>query len=199
MKIEYPSRVFTEEEVKNMWNESWGDSYPYVLRGERGSVNKYTTDNVLNYVAYETDGEHKGKIVGICGWVDYGDWVAIGGLRVYGGINPKTGKPRQANYRNQKVSTTLLDKLLNKIGSKPTIVAVNNKNISEAWDSAFERRGFVRAPSNNVVSIIPNEVLDYHRNKYGQKWFVLQSTAMAKAWNIVKSIDERMVIFFMED
>ena len=182
MKIEYPSRVFTEEEVKNMWNENWGDSYPYVLRGER-DFNKYSTNNPLYFIALDEN-----KIVGACGWVDNNIFYATAGTRV------------ARDYRNKKIGVNLLKKRLDKIGNKPIVAGANNKNIGgNIWINHWEKSGWIANPNDSQVANLPKEVVDYHRKKYGNKFLVYQPTAMTKAWNIVKSIDENMVMFFMED
>tara|TARA_R110002020_G_scaffold106867_9_gene248490 strand:+ start:2681 stop:3250 length:570 start_codon:yes stop_codon:yes gene_type:complete len=189
MKIEYPSQVFTEEEVKNMWNESWGDSYPYVLRGERGYANKYSTNNPLFFIALDGD-----TIVGASGWVDNDTFYTASGTRV--------ARPyrKGGEMKTQEIASTLLTKRLNKIGNKPIVTGLSNKNLpTGVWSKHFEKTGWVANPNDTQVSNLPKEVVDYHRKKYGDNFLVYQPTAMAKAWNIVKSIDERMMIFFMED
>tara|TARA_R110000751_G_scaffold195828_3_gene301210 strand:+ start:393 stop:962 length:570 start_codon:yes stop_codon:yes gene_type:complete len=189
MKIEYPSQVFTEEDVKELWNESWGDNYPYVLRGERGYANKYSTTNPLFFIALDED-----KIVGACGWVDNGTFYVTAGTRVARAYR------KGGEMKTEGIATILLKKRLDKIGNKPIVAGADNKNIEgNIWIKHWEKSGWVSNPTDSQVENLPKEVVDYHRKEYKNNFLVYQPNAMNKAWNIIKEIDENMVMFFMED
>ena len=185
--IKYPDRVYSEEEVNRMWNKNWGDTdEPYINRADRGYVNRYSHDPL--YLIALSD-EEKGDvdvIVGYAGWKDNDSFLVTAGVRVL------------ERYRDRRISVELNRKRLEKIGNKPILAGLNNRNLpAGVWRQHWERSGWIGNPTDEQLASIPQDVMDYHKKKYGDAFLLYLPSAMAKAWNVVKA--DSFLFYLMED
>jgi len=183
--ITYPTKIYSEKEIVKKWNDSSTEEETHVMkpRAEK-NVNKYSKNNVKYKVAMDDD-----KIVGYYSWVDYGSWIQIAGVRVREG------------YNGEGIASNMVSKLTNEVvNNTPSIVSVNTKSFDlEIWLSSWEKRGWIRAPKNEEIVGIPEEVLEYTRNRFKNYWLAYQPNSMNKSWNIIKAISEEEALIFMEN
>ena len=179
MGIIYPSDIFRENEVMEMWNRVVDkDGEPteeYIPREERGHLISHGREPPLYLIALDGD-----KIVGYAGWIDKGKYNVGGGIRV------------REDYRGKKISSALTDNRQEKMKDKPAIESVNTKSMDRAvFISKWKRRGWLINPeSHEVPTEIPENVVEDFRKKAGTNWAVYNPTMMAKAWNIICKFTE---------
>tara|TARA_R110000823_G_scaffold13572_9_gene44987 strand:+ start:9092 stop:9640 length:549 start_codon:yes stop_codon:yes gene_type:complete len=181
--VTYTNKIYSDTQIVKAWNTSnKDDEYLMVTRGQK-NVSKYSITNIKYKVAMDEN-----KIVGYYSWVDHGNWIHIGGVRVREG------------YQGQGIASNMISKLTQIINKKPTLVVINTKNMKiQIWVNTWINRGWVQAPNNEDIEGIPDEVLDYTRDRSKNNWLVYQPNVMNKAWNIIKNISEEEAIIFMEE
>jgi len=181
--ITYPSKIYTETELLDLWNSFWSEVNPKVPRKDRPFVSPLSKDNPKYLIALDGD-----KIVGYSGWVNKPTYNVLAGSNVI------------SEYRNQRISSNLIDKRMQLINDKPIIVSINNKNLPEGqWMAAFERRGWIKNPTDEEIPEgLPIEAVESERKRIGgEKLLVWNPNSMNKAWNVVKAISDLEANMFM--
>lgn len=187
MAITYPSRVYREIEVADMWNNVVGkDGRPveeYIPRAKRGHLISHTREPPLYMIALDGD-----KIVGYAGWIDKGNYNVGGGIRV------------REDYRGKKVSSVLTDKRQTKMNDKPAIEMVNTQTMDrQVFISKWKRRGWIISPSpEEVPEEIPQDVFLDFKKKAGANFAIFNPSVMAKAWNTLCKFTEEDAELFLE-
>jgi hypothetical protein len=160
-----------------MWNEDNPD-YPRILRRVNPNVNVYSRDPYF-FAAFEKGTD---KIVGYTGWTAHSGFVVLAGTRV-------TKRP---GFRETYIASRLIDKRQGKLSNSNVIVGFNNNTLPEgAWVGAFERRGYKMNPENSEIQGIPQDVVDYFRERFGDMWGVYMPNTMTKSWAILKPFTEK--------
>lgn len=191
--ITYPSKIYTEAEMLELWNSQWGESreenWQKIYsqnknpRKTRPTLSPYSVDNVKYLIAFDGD-----IIVGYSGWSEKNSYVVLAGSTI------------ATPYRGERISSNLIDKRMQLIKDKPILVSINNKTIPDSgWMSAFERRGWIKNPTDEEVPQgLPMEAVESERKRIGgDKILVWNPNSMNKAWNILKSLTESEAISFM--
>lgn len=191
--ITYPSKIYTETEMLELWNSQWGESREenwqkiYAQnkqpRKTRPTLSPYSVDNVKYLIALDGD-----MIVGYSGWSEKKSYVVLAGSTV------------ATPYRKKRISSNLIDKRMQLIKDKPILVSINNKTIpNDGWIAAFQRRGWIKNPTDEEIPEgLPMEVVENERKRIGgDKILVWNPNSMNKAWNILKSLTESEAISFM--
>tara|TARA_R110000744_G_scaffold210014_2_gene329076 strand:+ start:3391 stop:3933 length:543 start_codon:yes stop_codon:yes gene_type:complete len=180
MNITYPSNLYREEEVLNMWKETYGETK--LPRSQR-PVSKYSINDTLHLIALDGD-----KIAGYTGWADNGSYSFTAGIYVH------------ETYKKKNIANRLMASRLKKIGNKPIVASfAENYNENSRWVQAWKRRGWIPNPSDDEIpNGIPQEVIDYEKGR--PKLFAVYSpNAINKAWNILKPYSDTELLVFMEN
>ena len=181
--IKYPSKIYTETEMLDLWNSFWSEVSPKSPRKDRPNLGPLSKDNPKYLIALDGD-----KIVGYSGWVNKPTYNVLAGSTVI------------PEYRNQRISSNLIDKRMQLINDKPIIVSINNKNLPEGqWMAAFERRGWIKNPTDEEIPEgLPIEAVESERKRIGgEKLLVWNPNSMNKAWNVVKAMSDLEANMFM--
>lgn len=191
--ITYPSKIYTEAEMLELWNSQWGESreenWQKIYsqnknpRKTRPTLSPYSVDNVKYLIAFDGD-----IIVGYSGWSEKNSYVVLAGSTI------------ATPYRGERISSNLIDKRMQLIKDKPILVSINNKTIpNSGWISAFQRRGWIKNPTDEEVPQgLPIEIVENERKRIGgDKILVWNPNSMNKAWSILKSLTESEAISFM--
>lgn len=191
--ITYPSKIYTEAEMLELWNSQWGESreenwqkiYAKNKKPRKTYPNfsPYSVDNVKYLIAFDGD-----IIVGYSGWSEKKSYVVLAGSTI------------ASPYRKKRIASNLIDKRMQLIKDKPILVSINNKTIpNNGWISAFQRRGWIKNPTDEEVPQgLPMEAVESERKRIGgNKILVWNPNSMNKAWSILKSLTESEAISFM--
>lgn len=191
--ITYPNKIYTETEMLDLWNSQWGESREenwqkiYVQnkkpRKTYPNFSPYSVDNVKYLIAFDGD-----IIVGYSGWSEKKSYVVLAGSTI------------ASPYRKKRIASNLIDKRMQLIKDKPILVSINNKTIpNDGWISAFQRRGWIKNPTDEEVPQgLPIEIVENERKRIGgNKILVWNPNSMNKAWSILKSLTESEAISFM--
>ena len=182
--ITYPKTLISEDELLRLLKEyhgdgvKWGKPNGFNKRSVWGG-NKYSITNPRFYLAY--DGETP---VGYGGFEDNGNFIVSAGVSVHKDYREKGISEKLGVKRNDKYDAV----------NKPALVGMNNKVMPvETWKGSWARTGCLDSPEDSelneeTLKAIPKEVLDYHKQTYGDVWMVypVGSKPMAKAWRILK-------------
>ena len=155
--IDYPTTVFSEEEIVRYYNESNPDN-PREPRLTNPNVNPYSNNGVY-LTAWDGN-----RMVGYSGWqIQFGEgkeFFVLAGARVH------------PDYQGKKIATRLQDDKMEKVGSKPGIGLLNNKTMPEGtWTDAMRRRNWFTVPEDiePYTKYIPKEVILAHQRLAKEK------------------------------
>ena len=175
MAIFIPNTLYSESDLFKVWNGYWsktnktGFPYEYVLRKNNERIlTPLSTINPLFWIAFDNE-----KPVGYCGLEDNGSFFATAGVVVI------------PEYQGKKISSELMKKRLAKVGSKPILAGINNKNLpAETWKNSWKRRGYRDIDLNNLPKGIPYNVAKEQVDAKGQENVLVYSKD-----NILKAKD----------
>ena len=162
-RIDYPTTVFSEEEIVKYWNESNPDN-ERIARLTNPRVNPYSNDG-LYLTAW-----HKNRIVGYSGWqTHFGEdkeFFVLAGARVHPDYR------RGGKMGEEGIGSRLQDDKMEKLASKPGIGLLNNETLPEGtWQESMQRRFWFVLPQNieRFTKYIPEEVLKAHQRLAKEK------------------------------
>ena len=178
--ITFPARLFSEDEIVEVWNESNSDNPRPPRRTNPAGLNPFTFDG--DYItAWDNN-----RIIGYSGFEDHGTWWALSGARVHpdyanGGSKGFTG-----------IGSRLQKAKMSKMGRKAGIGLLNNKSLGgNNWADSFSRKFWDINPEDveKYYEHIPKKVVDFHKTsaeEKGSQWVIYIPTSMAQAWNQVE-------------
>ena len=156
-EIDYPTTVFSEEEIVKYWNESNPDN-PRISRLTNPRVNPYSNDGLF-LTAW-----HRNKIVAYSGWqIHFGEgkeFFVLAGARVHPDYR------RDGKMGEKSIASTLQNNKMEKLATKVGIGLLNNATLPEGtWQEAMQRRRWFVLPQNieKYTQYIPEEVLLAHQ------------------------------------
>ena len=175
--ITFPARLFSEDEIVEVWTESNPDNPRPARRTNPVGLNPFTFDG-----DYLTAWDNN-RIIGYSGFEDHGKWWALAGARVHpdyanGGKKGFTG-----------IGAKLQKMKMSKMGHKAAIGLLNNKSLGgKNWADSFGRKFFDVNPTDmtKYYEHIPKKVLDFHKTRAEERnndLVIYIPTAMAQAWN----------------
>ncbi|MAR66431.1 MAG: hypothetical protein CL833_04160 [Crocinitomicaceae bacterium] len=171
--VRLSNTLYPEEQMLRLWNGYWKNNnkeYVKVPRRERPTIKtSLSTVNPLFYVAFE------GEIP-----------VAYSGLEDNGSFYASAGTFVVPEYQQLGIAGKLIDKKMDKFGSKPAITFINN--LEPYWKNFFLRRGWEVVDLNNIPEGIPEKIVQEEINAAGaENVLVYKRGSITKAWfNVLK-------------
>ena len=162
-KLVIVDEIVNEDQLAELYK--WQDKYNYYPRKppetwtskkRRGTMNRYSHDPLYVTAQYE------GLTIGHSGYTlhNNGRYTVLSGSFVL------------PDFRsNAAIGTRLRAAREAKIGHLPTIGAFSDNQSGGAWMRGFENMGYmVNPPDEKLEGAFPQEVVDYHRETYGERW-----------------------------
>ncbi len=162
--ITFPTRLYSDEEIVEAWNESHpkSDNPRVTRRTNPVGLNPFTFDG--DYLT-AWDGN---KLIGYSGFEDHGTWWALAGARVHpdyanGGSKGFTG-----------IGSKLQKEKMEKMAHKPGVGLLNNQTIKgNGWVRSFIRKHWEVNPTEleKYYEHIPKKIVDFHKESAEQKGY----------------------------
>tara|TARA_R100000278_G_scaffold18591_1_gene18333 strand:- start:342 stop:875 length:534 start_codon:yes stop_codon:yes gene_type:complete len=173
MAVTISNQLYSEEDMLRIWNGYWTNNnkaYLKVTRRERLSSGYFktalSTVRPMYFIAY--DGEVP---------------VAYSGIEDNGTFNASAGMYIIPEYQKQGLAERLLDKKLEKTGSKPYITFINN--LEPYWVRFLNRKGLIKADINNIPEGIPKDIVQTEIDGYGEDNVLIYHNVVTKAWHLI--------------
>jgi hypothetical protein len=162
-KIVIVDEIVNEDQLAELYK--WQDKYNYYPRKppetwtskkRKGTMNRYSHDPLYVTAQYE------GLTIGHSGYTlhNNGRYAVLSGTYVL------------PDFRsNASIGTKMRAAREAKIGHLPTIGAFSDNQSSGAWMRGFANMEYMINPTDEELGKnFPQEVVDYHRDTYGQRW-----------------------------
>ena len=139
------TRPMIEREVKARWDKDNPDEL-YELR--EGRLPAFYTD-LMKYIGAVIDG----KLVGVVGIIDKGDYVILGGAKVLD------------KFQNQRVYSKLFKERDKQVKGRPKIMGFTSKN-------NLRKKGLFPLLTHPNI---PKEIIQSFENRYGDGWGIAKN------------------------
>jgi hypothetical protein len=170
MAVTISNQLYSEEDMLEIWNGYWTNnnkSYLKSPRRERASMKTpLSTVRPMYFIAY--DGEVP---------------VAYSGIEDNGTFNASAGIYIIPEYQKERLAEPLLDKKLEKTGSKPYITFINN--LEPYWVRFLNRKGLIKADINNLPNGVPKDIVQTEIDAYGEDNVLVYHNVVTKAWHLI--------------
>ena len=176
MAITYPSRVYREKEVMDLWNQYNKEIDEFLMRRDREHLPAESKEEGVYYIAFDDE-----RPVGYTGWTDKSDHWKTSGVKVLD------------EYRGKGIAAKLIAKRLKKMVGKPAIVMLNN--LAGGWADHWKRRGW---KTFEEAGDYLDASLRNRYKKFEERSLVYLPDEMTKSWNILCPITDEEVLKFEE-
>ena len=169
MAIVISDTLYSEENMLRIWNDYWSENnkkYIKKARRDRPTTSKTElgTKNPLYYLIFD-----EGVPIAYSGIENNGTFYASAGMFVI------------PEYHRQGLSEKLLDKKLQKSGSKPYITFVNN--LSRYWMRFLNRKGLIKADIDNLPDGMPENIVQKEIDAHGEdNVLIYNNSEVVKSW-----------------
>jgi len=171
--ITIPDTLYSEENMLRTWNDYWSENNKEYIKTPRRTRPTIKTSlssvSPIYYVAFDNDNVP----------------VGYSGIEANGPFYASAGTYVIPEYQEQGIAGRLVDKKMNKFGSKPAITFINN--LEPYWKSFFLRRGWEVVDMDNLPDAIPRDVAQKEIDAYGEDNVLIYNGAVTKSWfNLLK-------------
>ena len=181
MNIEYPEAHFSEESVRDMWNDAYTKNpelyeSEFIMRIKRPTLRYKMSRMPGTYFCAFKDG----VIVAYSGWRDNGDHFKSNGARVI------------PSERRNNISKTLRAKKMEIFNSerKPSLVILDSKAMpKENWEASWIAAGWRRLTEakDKLREWTGSDEVFLKYREAEKKPFVYFPTGFNKAWSIISN------------
>ena len=169
MAIVISDTLYSEENMLRIWNDYWSENNKkYIKKARRDRPTTSKTElgikNPLYYLIF-----------------DEGVPIAYSGIENNGTFYASAGMFVTPEYHRQGLSEKLLDKKLQKSGSKPYITFVNN--LSPQWMGFLNRKGLIKADIDNLPDGMPENIVQKEIDAHGEdNVLIYNNSEVVKSW-----------------